>query len=73
MKKDTQTVRILRYIEDHGSITALEAMRDLGCYRLAARVHDLKREGVELKRDFVGVQNRYGEYTTIARYTQTND
>lgn len=33
-----------------GSITALEALRDFGCYRLASRISDLRNEGLEIKK-----------------------
>lgn len=48
MKKKTQCERILDYISDFGSITSFEAMRDLGCMRLASRICDLKRQGIVL-------------------------
>lgn len=40
----TQTDRVLMYMRDFGSISQVEAMRDLGCMRLAARISDLKRK-----------------------------
>ena len=67
--KQNQASRIVDYMRDHGSITALEAMRDLGCYRLAARIHDIKEMSYQITRDFVSVPNRYGETTQIARYS----
>ena len=33
-----------------GSITPLEALRDFGCYRLASRISDLKKEGLNIKK-----------------------
>ena len=36
---------ILEYMEKHGSITPLEAQRELGCMRLGARIWDLRHEG----------------------------
>lgn len=68
MNKLKQTERILKYIEDFGGITTRDAMLDLGIYRLASRVSDLKKEGVILKRKFVKVKNRYGEETSVAYY-----
>lgn len=68
MNKVKQTERILNYIREFGGITSLEAMRDLGIYRLASRVSDLKKEGVILNRRFIKVKNRYGESTSIAYY-----
>ena len=45
-KKLTQSDRVLDYIKEFGSITQLDAIRDLGIMRLASRVSDLKKSGV---------------------------
>ena len=37
----TQCERIVEYIKQNGSITAREAMTDLGIMRLASRIADL--------------------------------
>ena len=63
-----QAERVLKYMCDFGSITQLEAMRDLSCMRLGARVYDLKREGYNIRRDMETSKNRYGEDTSYARY-----
>lgn len=66
--KPTQNERIIEYIHKFGSITQLEALRDLGIMRLASRISDLKRLGypVASKREIV--KNRFGEKTPISRY-----
>ena len=43
--KPTQNQRILDYIERFGSITQLDALKDLGVMRLASRISDLRRLG----------------------------
>ena len=48
---------------------ALEAMKDLGVMRLAARISDLKDEGYEIHTEREKSRNRYGEETTYARYS----
>ena len=63
-----QTDRILKYMHDFGSITQLEAMQDIGCMRLAARIADLKRDGHAIRREMETSKNRYGEETSYARY-----
>lgn len=63
-----QTDRILKYMRDFGSITQLEAMQDIGCMRLAARIADLKRDGHAIRREMETSKNRYGEDTSYARY-----
>ena len=41
----TQTERVHQYMRDFGSITQLDAIRDLGVMRLASRINDMKRQG----------------------------
>ena len=64
----TQCERVKNYIDEFGSITALDAMRDLGVMRLASRISDLKDRGYAIASETVPVKNRYGEWTYIARY-----
>ena len=64
----TQCDMILRYMQDTGSITPWEAMREFGCMRLGARIYDLKRRGVNVTRELVTDKNRYGKNVQYARY-----
>lgn len=69
--KPKQTERVLQYMQDFGSITQRDAINDLGVYRLASRISELKRDGYAISRKMETVQNRYGESSTIARYFLT--
>ena len=64
----TQRDRILRHLQDYGSITQMDAIRDYGIMRLASRVNDLRRDGVPIVTEVVTGKNRYGEPTRWARY-----
>lgn len=64
----TQSERILRHLNDYGSITALDALKEYGCMRLGARIWDLKREGYDIRTTFETSRNRYGEKISYARY-----
>lgn len=64
----TQCERILKYMEDHGSINPMQAMKELGVMRLAARVADLKKAGHQISRRTVTGRNRYGEPVSYAEY-----
>ena len=44
-----QKNEILSYLKRHGSITAWEALRDFGCFRLAARVLELRQQGHDIQ------------------------
>ena len=63
-----QEQRILKYFDDFGSITSLEAIRDLGIMRLASRICDLRKKGFTIQKQTENAVNRYGERCTITRY-----
>lgn len=69
MSKATQADRILDYMEQFGSITQYDALKDLGVMRLASRISDLKKQGVPIKSEMETVQNRFGENCYIKRYS----
>lgn len=63
-----QTESILQYMRTYGAITPLEALKDCGCMRLAARIADLKREGHRIKSEKVAVRRRDGSRAFVERY-----
>lgn len=68
----TQTERILDYMKENGSITQMEAMTQLGIYRLGARIWDLKKSGANIKKEMASEKTRYGTTTYFARYRLEN-
>ena len=70
--KITQCEMIEDYIDEWGSITPLEAMRDLGIYRLASRISDMKKQGHKIKTEMVEVETRNRGKTRIAKYSWDN-
>ena len=64
----TQKERIGKYLDDFGSITQLEAIRDLGIMRLGARIFEMIQEGEPIIREMENGENRYGQTTHYARY-----
>ena len=64
----TQCERILGYMERFGSISPAEAFDDLGCFRLAARIADLKAAGHRIVSERETKKNRYGEPVSYCRY-----
>lgn len=65
----TQNDRILRHLQDYGSISSMEAVQEYGIMRLASRISDLKKAGIPIHREMIAGKNRYGEATCYARYT----
>ena len=70
MSKAKQTDRVLAYIRENGSISQMEAFVELGVFRLASRINDLKREGYAITGKMETVKNRYGEDCRIKRYSE---
>ena len=72
MAKLTQCDRIIRHLNDHGSITSLEAMSEYGIMRLASRINDLKGMGYPILSERMTGKNRYNETTSYSVYRLAN-
>lgn len=68
-RKATQAEMVLDYINEFGSITQLEALKDLGVMRLASRISDLKKQGYPITSKVEAVKNRREETCYIKRYS----
>lgn len=65
----TQNEKVLKHMQDHGSITPLDAMRDYRIMRLASRVSDLKHLGYDIRTEMIEVTNKDGDRVRYARYS----
>lgn len=63
-----QRDRVLKYMQDFTSITAAQAIADLGVYSLSSRISELKKLGYEIKKIWVKGKNRYNEDVRFAEY-----
>lgn len=59
---------ILRYLDDFGSISPMEAFRDLGITKLATRISEMRRSGYKFDQQLEKRKNRYGKDSTYMRY-----
>ena len=59
---------ILEYIEEHGSITTMEAFVNLGITKLSTRVSEMIRRGVKITKKTVTVPDRRGKLCRVTRY-----
>ena len=64
----TQQQRILQYMRDFGSISPMEAFRDLGITKLATRISEMTRDGQAVAKQMETSQNRYGDTVRYMRY-----
>lgn len=64
----TQEEMVLDYLKKHKEgITQRDAI-EFGCYRLGARVFDLRAKGHDIESDMMTVTKANGEKTKVARY-----
>ena len=60
---ETQNKQILRHLESGLPLTALLALKLFGCFRLSARIYDLKKRGMDIKSELVYKDGkRFAEY-----------
>lgn len=59
--------RVLKYMEDFGSITTLNAFVDLNCTRLSEYIRQIRQTHV-VKDEWITTINRYGERKRYKRY-----
>ncbi len=68
-KRPTQKDRILDFIKKHGSITPMDAYFHLGITKLATRVSEMRRDGIEFKIVIEHGKNQVGAPMHYARYS----
>jgi hypothetical protein len=59
---------ILHHLQTYGSITPVEALNEYGCFRLAARINDL-REEYDIDTTMIERTNRLGKKVKFAEYS----
>ena len=64
-----QSERIVQYIREFGSISPMEAFRDLGVTKLATRISEMRQAGIEFEQKYEKALNRYGEPVHFMRYS----
>ena len=65
----TQREQIIEYITEFGSITPMQAFADLGITKLATRISEMRKDGMDFKIEMVSVKNRYGKSVSYAQYS----
>lgn len=52
----SQSAKILAYLQGGGRITSLDALSKFGCFRLASRISDLRKEN-DIQSQFITLPN----------------
>lgn len=65
MKMET---RILKHLEQHGSITSWEAIKEYGCTRLSQYILLLRKRNLNITDTWEHTKNRYGQSVKYKKY-----
>lgn len=66
-KKETQQKKIIDYLNNHDGMTPLDAIRAIGCTKLATRISELKDKGYIFEQEMTEVTTRDGS-TRVMKY-----
>ena len=66
--KLNQKQKVMRHLNNYGSITPLDAFRDYGIMRLAAVIFNLKEDGKNIESEMISSSNRFGEKVNFSEY-----
>jgi hypothetical protein len=68
-RPSTQRQSILAHLEAGHTLTAVEALERFGCFRLAARVEELRRAGHEIVSEMIATPSgaRVAEYRLVEK------
>ena len=64
MTTKSQSSKILAYLKEGNGITPIEALNLFGCFRLGARIADIKKMGYNIVTEMVKV----GDGKRVAKY-----
>lgn len=64
----SQNGMILAYLQNGHTLTQAEAISLFGCYRLGARIFEIREQGFDIRRSMEQNVNRFGENVRYARY-----
>jgi len=64
----TAIYQIQKYLMSGKSITPLQALNKYGCFRLAAAIHKLRKNGMSIKTEYVTQNGK-----TLAKYFLTTE
>lgn len=68
INSESQNDAIAKYLEAGGRLTPMLALNLFGCFRLAARIGELRKVGMNIHTDYIRVTNKTGRLVTIGEY-----
>ena len=63
-----QTTEVQYHLQQYGSITSWEAIKEYGITRLSAIIFSLRGKGIAIKSEPMKIKNRFGRTILVAKY-----
>ena len=71
MNKNSQNALIAIWLKQGNTITPLEALQKFGCFRLGARIADLRKAGYDIETKIVNQNGkRFAQYSLAQRWSK---
>ena len=72
-QKMTQQEEILKYLNEHKTITPMQAWNELFITKLATRISEMRKKGMKFKIEYITHKNIYGRTVRYAKYSLAED
>jgi hypothetical protein len=71
MEIESQNKRIAAHLKSGRSLTPLDALYQFGCFRLGARIYDLRRQGMKIKAEMIEITSTsvYNGVKRVCKYS----
>lgn len=67
-KRQAQVNRAISYMREHGSLTSLEALTELGILSFPKRICEIKQQGFYITSKWESGESAYGNKFRVKRY-----
>lgn len=72
MKKSTQDAAVLLHLKEHGAINPKQALELIGCFRLSAVIHRLRKLGHKIETKRINKHGRFGKVNFAEYHLKTD-
>ena len=71
-KKTNKTEEVLKHLQEHGSITSIEAIERYSATRLSVIIFNLRKRGHNITTEMIDFVDRYGNKSVYGKYILVN-
>ena len=72
-KTNGQRERLRKFLDKGGKVHRLNALTRLGIFELSSRLGELRKEGYSIDKDWITINNKFGEKIDVMLYWKRNE